>query len=239
MEPKNRAAVAMGRIKSPARAAASAANGALGGSLPLARMYRRTDGAEVTGAIKCAMPGMPWTIPNPGSVPAAIVDALADGQAVRIGQSHTDADGRAWIGAPTAADGRQRTTRGTLAVVREHVAAALEAFGLIWTEREHCPHIHAAAGFRHLRQALERETPPRTAPLPVDPSIDRRDIGAAAHLNLAILERLRLGPATGGDLAAICSRYGARIHDLREAGHVINKERAGRMSWRYSLEAAP
>lgn len=38
---------------------------------------------------------------------------------------------------------------------------------------------------------------------------------------LAVLERLRQGPATNRELAAISLKYTGRISDLRKAGHAI------------------
>lgn len=40
-----------------------------------------------------------------------------------------------------------------------------------------------------------------------------------------ILARLRRGPVTNAELAeTVCLRYGARLYDLRQAGHQITAE---------------
>jgi hypothetical protein len=50
-----------------------------------------------------------------------------------------------------------------------------------------------------------------------------------------ILTRLRRGPATNIDLNTICYRYGARIYELRQGGHQIDKTRLDRGVWEYRL----
>ena len=40
----------------------------------------------------------------------------------------------------------------------------------------------------------------------------------SAH-HLLILERLARGPATNLELGMICQRFGARLHELKRAGH--------------------
>lgn len=57
---------------------------------------------------------------------------------------------------------------------------------------------------------------------PEDPKV--RDTAEEPRLSRqcrAILDRLKAGPATNADLVTIAQRFGARIHDLRAAGHTI------------------
>lgn len=60
----------------------------------------------------------------------------------------------------------------------------------------------------------------------LDPiSAPREDRKRLRGQNLAILERLRLGPATNVELAAISLKYTARISDIRSAGYSIEAKR--------------
>lgn len=43
------------------------------------------------------------------------------------------------------------------------------------------------------------------------------------------------GVTTGDFARAYCTRYGARLDELRKLGMVIVKEKLGRASWRYVL----
>jgi hypothetical protein len=56
--------------------------------------------------------------------------------------------------------------------------------------------------------------------------------------SLAILARLREGPASNSDLVLIAQRFGARVHDLREAGYpitILSRDRASGVTV-YALE---
>ncbi len=71
-----------------------------------------------------------------------------------------------------------------------------------------------------------QRTPPPPAPLfdharPIDPNVRPADTDRLTGQNAAILERLRTGPATNVELAAISLKYTSRISDLRANGHSI------------------
>ncbi len=50
-------------------------------------------------------------------------------------------------------------------------------------------------------------------------SIDEADVPRLSAHHRLILERLAQGPATNLELGAICQRFGARLHELKRAGH--------------------
>lgn len=53
---------------------------------------------------------------------------------------------------------------------------------------------------------------------PRDPNVARQDTRRLTGQNAAVLARLRAGPATAAELAAISLKYTSRISDLRAAG---------------------
>jgi hypothetical protein len=53
--------------------------------------------------------------------------------------------------------------------------------------------------------------------------------------NLEILKRLRSGPATNVELAALSLKYTARISDIRAAGYDIEATRVDGGLWQYKL----
>ena len=56
------------------------------------------------------------------------------------------------------------------------------------------------------------------APMPpTDPNVIRSDVARLTGQNRAIYDRLRRGPATGRELAAIAQKYTSRISDIRDA----------------------
>jgi len=62
---------------------------------------------------------------------------------------------------------------------------------------------------------------PRRHPAPVDPAKARRLRRSA----LRILGRLQTGPATNIELQSVGGlRYGARLHELRQAGHRVTTD---------------
>lgn len=68
----------------------------------------------------------------------------------------------------------------------------------------------------------------------------REDRKRLAGQNLAIYERLKLGPATNAELAAISLKYTSRVDDVRKAGIAIDAKRVGTSgTWIYSLAVTP
>lgn len=62
-------------------------------------------------------------------------------------------------------------------------------------------------------------------PAPIDPNVLATDVPRLTGQCLAILDRLRKGPATNVELAALSLKYTSRISDLRAAGHTIKCKR--------------
>jgi hypothetical protein len=56
---------------------------------------------------------------------------------------------------------------------------------------------------------------------PVDPSVPSAAVPRLSRQSLAILDRLRKGPATNTELAGITHRFGARKFDLVKAGYDV------------------
>ena len=56
---------------------------------------------------------------------------------------------------------------------------------------------------------------------PRDPTVPAEAKPRLSRQCHAILERLRTGPATNHELAAIALKYTGRLSDLRRAGHAI------------------
>jgi hypothetical protein len=63
-------------------------------------------------------------------------------------------------------------------------------------------------------------------PRPTDPNVTEKDKPRLKGQNAAILERLKLGPATNDELSRIARKYTSRISDIRAAGHKVICERA-------------
>ena len=75
-------------------------------------------------------------------------------------------------------------------------------------------------------------------PVPaVDPNIHPGDVSRVTGQSAAVLERLRLGPATNIELGRICMRYSARVHDLKRAGYRIRSQRVEGAVWSFWIEA--
>lgn len=64
------------------------------------------------------------------------------------------------------------------------------------------------------------------------------DASRLARQQALILDRLRKGPATTAELNAICTRFGARLLELRRAGHDIVTSKKGGIA-QYELREAP
>lgn len=67
---------------------------------------------------------------------------------------------------------------------------------------------------------FDPRAPSKSIP-PSDPSVPSAAKPRLSRQAREVLARLRLGPATNGELGAIASRFGARIGDLRKARCVI------------------
>lgn len=79
-----------------------------------------------------------------------------------------------------------------------------------------------------LRRCSELSPTPKidAALPPTDPHVNSlADVERLTGQNLAILQRLRNGPATNGELAAIALKYTSRISDLRKHGVKIEAKR--------------
>jgi len=73
--------------------------------------------------------------------------------------------------------------------------------------------------------------------LAADPNIHPGDRPLAESMTDTILSLLIAAPAgvTNAELSVVCSRYGARLHDLRSAGYRIVTTRDGACRYRYRL----
>lgn len=72
---------------------------------------------------------------------------------------------------------------------------------------------------------------------PVDPHLAAADVARLSAANRELLRRLNVGPCTNIELApTVGLRVSARVHDLRQAGYVIDAERGARGLWRYTLK---
>lgn len=72
---------------------------------------------------------------------------------------------------------------------------------------------------------------------PTDPHVVAKDVRRLTGQNLAILERLRKGPATNVELAQVAMKYTSRISDIRAKGYRIDCERLDGGVTRYRLVA--
>lgn len=76
---------------------------------------------------------------------------------------------------------------------------------------------------------------PYGRPIELNTTVDDRDRARLSRQCLAILARLRQGPATNGELVQIAQRFGGRLEELRRAGFGITTERIGNGVFRYTL----
>ena len=117
-------------------------------------------------------------------------------------------------------------------------------------DRRYCgPRCYHAAYNRAHPVARQRALPLSPPPAPVPPVRDQRvrvaDRKRLVGHNLAILERLRQGPATNAELAALlgpASAWRTRVSDCRlwlerREGLTIRAERVEGGIWSYRLEA--
>lgn len=82
------------------------------------------------------------------------------------------------------------------------------------------------------------KAPPLFA-LPSDPNVAAVDRERLTGQNAVILDRLRRGPATNAELAAISLKYTSRISDLRAAGIGVECVRGESGVNTYRLEVKP
>lgn len=72
---------------------------------------------------------------------------------------------------------------------------------------------------------------------PVDPNVQPKDKPRLGKSSLRILARLKEGPATNAELMQIGGmRFGARLHDLKKAGHKFKSANLDGGLWIYELE---
>lgn len=92
-----------------------------------------------------------------------------------------------------------------------------------------------------LKQLGLFDSPPRPIE-PRDPTVPAAAKTRMSRQCRLILRRLREGPATNAELAAISLKYGGRTSDLRKAGYVItcfdHDRKTGTASYRLDYEPA-
>lgn len=69
---------------------------------------------------------------------------------------------------------------------------------------------------------------------PVDPNLDVSATARVSRQSAEILARLQRGRASNRELVGIAQRFGARIHDLRTAGHdvrIVEREHESGEVW--------
>lgn len=77
-------------------------------------------------------------------------------------------------------------------------------------------------------EMIERDTSATTVPQVEDSHVAAEDVPRLNAQCLAVLRMLRAdGSATSVQLCQVTHRFGARIYDLRRAGHVITKRSLG------------
>ncbi len=94
------------------------------------------------------------------------------------------------------------------------------------------PPAPSAAEFAELGRLVDA---PRPAIEPCDPNVEDEERPRLAAKCSDVLERLQQGPATGRQLEKICNRYGARLHDLKNAGYPWEKKKIDIGLWLYWL----
>jgi hypothetical protein len=60
--------------------------------------------------------------------------------------------------------------------------------------------------------------------VPLNSTVPPHEASRLSAQHAAILDALREGPKTNLQLALICQRFSARLHELRKAGHEWSKE---------------
>lgn len=90
---------------------------------------------------------------------------------------------------------------------------------------------HATPGMP-LFDAIEAPTPD----VPIrDPTFPAAEHPRAKRLHKLLAARHREGPATTHELAAVCLRFGARLHEMKRAGFLWTCEQVGPGTFRYRM----
>jgi hypothetical protein len=76
---------------------------------------------------------------------------------------------------------------------------------------------------------------PYGRPVELNATVDDRDRARLSRQCLALLARLRQGPATNVELSAVAMRFGARLEELRRAGFCIEAKRGDGGVFTYRL----
>ncbi len=87
-------------------------------------------------------------------------------------------------------------------------------------------------GYKSAHPLFDR--PAQDAPVPLNPTVAEWDTQRLSDQHHAILSRLREGPATGPELAAIAIRYSARLQEMK-AAHPWLKRPIGGGQYEYRL----
>jgi hypothetical protein len=72
-------------------------------------------------------------------------------------------------------------------------------------------------------------------PTPTPCGVPEHDRERVEAQRAKLLERLQRGPATSEELSRIAQRFGARIHELRKEGHMIDAKHVSGGLWLYTL----
>jgi hypothetical protein len=71
--------------------------------------------------------------------------------------------------------------------------------------------------------------------VPLNSSVPDHERPRLSAQHSVLLDALRDGPKTNLQLGMICQRFGARVHELRRAGHQIERETIEAGIYRYTL----
>ena len=72
-------------------------------------------------------------------------------------------------------------------------------------------------------------------PVRLNSTVEEQDAPRLSTQHHTILTRLREGPATNVELGQICQRFGARLNELKRAGHPWRKRFVTAGVYEYSL----
>lgn len=74
---------------------------------------------------------------------------------------------------------------------------------------------------------------------PIDPNVSKSDVVRLSSQSVAILERLRRGPASNRELSGLALKYTSRVSDIRAAGYTVECEDRGGGLCFYTLKGKP